>query len=137
MPAGARKTTGFLIKRAVKSGSNWRSRYFVLSDNAFTYYIDPKGAKKGAAKGTILFTKDSSVTARDVEAIAFCFSIVTADKTLYVAAQSEADMNEWILSIQETIDNLSKTKRGYLNKRAVRKSMWSHSNARFYDPVHR
>jgi hypothetical protein len=113
------KTSGFLVKRAVKSGSNWRSRYFVLSDNALTYYIDQKGAKKGAAKGTILFTEDSSVTARDVEAIAFCFSIVTASKTLYVAAQSEDDMNEWILAIQEKIENLANTKRGYMNKRAV------------------
>ena len=115
-----KKSSGFLIKRAVKSGSNWRERYFVLSDNAFTYYIDQKGAKKGAAKGTVVFSKDSTVTARDVEAIAFCFSIITADKTLYVAAQSDADMNEWIEAIQEKIDNLAKTKRGYLNKRAVR-----------------
>jgi hypothetical protein len=75
---------GFLVKRAVKSGNNWKRRYFLLSDNSFTYYVDQKGAKKGLAKGDLLFTPDSTVTSRDVESIAFCFAIVTPDKTLCV-----------------------------------------------------
>ena len=72
-PAGVK--TGFLVKRAVKSGGNWKKRFFVLSDNALTYFEDASKARKGAAKGDILFTPDSTVSPRDVESIAHCFAV--------------------------------------------------------------
>ena len=116
-PAGVK--TGFLVKRAVKSGGNWKKRFFVLSDTALTYFEDAGKARKGAAKGDILFTPDSTVSSRDVESIAHCFAIVTPDKTLYVAAGSEPEMADWIAAIQAKIAVAHLNRRGYLTKRAM------------------
>ena len=122
LPAGAK--CGFLVKRAVKSGGNWKRRFFVLGENSLTYYTDEAGARRGTSpKGDILFTADSTVSPRDVESIAFCFAIVTPEKTLYVAAQGEAEMADWIAAVRASIEALSTSahrgKRGYLAKRAV------------------
>ena len=112
------------VKRAVKSGGNWKRRFFVLGENSLTYYTDEAGARRGTSpKGDILFTADSTVSPRDVESIAFCFAIVTPAKTLYVAAQGEAEMADWIAAVRASIEALSTSahrgKRGYLTKRAV------------------
>jgi hypothetical protein len=112
------------VKRAVKSGGNWKRRFFVLGENSLTYYTDEAGARRGTSpKGDILFTADSTVSPRDVESIAFCFAIVTPEKTLYVAAQGEAEMADWIAAVRASIEALSTSahrgKRGYLTKRAV------------------
>ena len=112
------------MKRAVTSGGNWKRRFFVLGENSLTYYTDEAGARRGTSpKGDILFTADSTVSPRDVESIAFCFAIVTPEKTLYVAAQGEAEMADWIAADRASIEALSTSahrgKRGYLTKRAV------------------
>ena len=112
------------VKRAVKSGGNWKRRFFVLGENSLTCYTDEAGARRGISpKGDILFTADSIVSPRDVESIAFCFAIVTPAKTLYVAAQGEAELADWIAAVRASIEALSTSahrgKRGYLTKRAV------------------
>ena len=40
---------GYLIKRAMKSGRNWKKRYFVLEEgsNQLKYYKKPNGAERG------------------------------------------------------------------------------------------
>ena len=38
---------GWLTKRALKSGRNWKKRWFVLTREAISYYERPGGKKKG------------------------------------------------------------------------------------------
>jgi hypothetical protein len=49
---------GFLIKRAVKTGSNWRKRYMKLYDDAFLGYCD---SSDSAPKGLIHISADHFV----------------------------------------------------------------------------
>ena len=37
---------GYLTKRAIKSGRNWKQRYFILHDNALVYTTDEYSAEK-------------------------------------------------------------------------------------------
>jgi hypothetical protein len=59
---------GFLIKRAVKTGSNWRKRYMKLYDNAFLGYCD---SSESAPKGLIHISADHFVADSKLRPFAF------------------------------------------------------------------
>lgn len=110
---GERKL-GFLTKRAVKSGRNWKRRFFVLDTSAktFTYYNDgdamsisgakpsssAKGKKMPTAKGEFELTPDSDIALSDARP--FCFHLRTPTKSLFACAESNVDVCGWVSAIQ-------------------------------------
>lgn len=120
---------GFLTKRAMKSGRNWKRRYFVLKNNALAYYdgkpLDEDSGLK--PKGLVELTSNSVVRISPVNR-EFAFEVVTKPQVLCVSADSKSSLNQWKEAITDVIDSLKRNKndrpdeerRGWLVKRAVR-----------------
>jgi hypothetical protein len=49
--------TGYMHKRAIKSGRNWKRRYFILSQDILSYYEDEFKVLKLNPKGEIKSTR--------------------------------------------------------------------------------
>lgn len=105
--------TGYLTKRAKKSGSNWKKRYFVLTGSSLVYYETHK--KKDEAKGDLLLTVDCDVRDVDEPKYPHCFEIISAFETLRIAANSLQEAEEWKSAIVQLVSNIGSTTRGFLN----------------------
>lgn len=129
--------SGYMWKRAKKSGANWKRRYFVLNDSSLVYLESHKNAN---AKGNVLITTDLVV--RDVvePKYAHCFEIVTAFETLRVAADTQAHVSEWKESLLLAVSRLEGTTRGFLELKVrskyLKKFFVVHSNALTYHADH-
>ncbi|KAJ8613364.1 hypothetical protein CTAYLR_002271 [Chrysophaeum taylorii] len=134
--------TGYLMKRAKKSGANWKRRYFVLNGSSLVYYETHK--KMEDAKGDLLLTVDCVV--RDVvePKYPFCFEIASAFETLRIAAGDPREAHEWKSAINQTVSTMGSTTRGFLNlqikgvfgKSWTRKFFVLHANAITYHQDH-
>ena len=96
--AGGASKRGFLVKRAVHSGENWKTRFFVLRGATFTYY---EAEQSVDAKGSFALSADCSVheTRRQ-----FTFKLVTPHKVLDARASSAEDMANWITALRGAIE---------------------------------
>jgi len=141
---GAIAKTGYLQKRAKKSGANWKRRYFVLKGSALVYYESHKNLDD--ARGDLLFTSDCFC--RDVREPKYdhCFEIVSGFETLRVAASSPQEMADWKAAVEKTVATLSCMQRGFLDLK-VKNTLFSgskwqrkffvlHSNALTYHQDH-
>lgn len=136
--------TGYLVKRAKKSGSNWKRRYFVLNASSLLYFESHK--RGDDAKGALLLTVDTAV--RDVidAKYSHCFEVVTSFETLRMAASSRGEAIEWKSSILQTVQNaIAASMRGFLNvqtKKMFGSKAWArrffvlHSSAITYHEDH-
>jgi hypothetical protein len=121
---------GYLNKRAVVSGRDWKKRFFMLSTNVLMYYQSESTTSqpKGSFRLTSETTVDGDVTLmRGSEQVKFCFAVSSSEKTMYLEGSSQEDRASWILSLKDRISVLPKvddTKndvdfKGSLVKRAV------------------
>ena len=96
-PSGKGIKRGYLVKRAVHSGDNWKPRYFVLTGKDLQYF---EAEHSPSPKGTFQLSPDCTVhlTRRQ-----FTFKLVTPAKVLDVRASSQADMDSWIASLRAGI----------------------------------
>ena len=94
---------GQLWKRAIKSGRNWKKRWFVLSHDRLAYYAH-EGATK--PKGWIELTGDSIVSIGEPGAMGNVenyFILSTPTKTLYGAAALGRELKEWLAQLERAI----------------------------------
>jgi hypothetical protein len=120
---GSTTLPGYLVKRAVESGINWKKRYFVLNDHTVTYYKDHKHT--AVARGDLLLmptttTKDFVKDNKNP----YGFTVTTAFKELRLLANDEQERQEWKQAIHAAVQDLSKSMRGYLYKRAGFLDAW-------------
>ncbi|KAH8066883.1 hypothetical protein JL721_8076 [Aureococcus anophagefferens] len=114
---GTVSKTGYLVKRAKKSGAarraNWKKRYFVLNGSSLVYYETHK--KMDDAKGDLLLTVGCEVSDVDEPKRQFCFEISTNNEALRLSATSEAERDAWKAAIADTVSLLGSTCQSYLS----------------------
>eukprot|EP01130_Rhizamoeba_saxonica_P009535 TRINITY_DN3884_c0_g1_i2.p1 TRINITY_DN3884_c0_g1~~TRINITY_DN3884_c0_g1_i2.p1 ORF type:complete len:474 (+),score=115.21 TRINITY_DN3884_c0_g1_i2:68-1489(+) len=79
------------------SRKSWKKRYFILQDNAFHYFVNPKKLK---SKGSILFKDIRDVRASDYTKKPFCFEIETDNRNYLISTTTEDLKQSWINSIR-------------------------------------
>ncbi|KAM9425567.1 pleckstrin homology domain-containing family A member 1 isoform 3-T3 [Pholidichthys leucotaenia] len=94
--------SGFCVKQGAVM-KNWKRRYFILDDNAISYY--KSDLEKEALKVILLKEihkvqecKQSEPMMRDN-----LFEVVTSSRTFYIQANSPEDMHSWIKAISGAI----------------------------------
>uniref|UniRef100_A0A3Q1IBA9 PH domain-containing protein n=1 Tax=Anabas testudineus TaxID=64144 RepID=A0A3Q1IBA9_ANATE len=94
--------TGYCVKQGAVM-KNWKRRYFVLDENAVSYYKsdqDKEALKVIPLKEIhkVQECKDRELTMRDN-----LFEVVTTSRTFFVQADSPEDMHSWIKAISGAI----------------------------------
>ncbi len=79
---------------------NWKRRNFVLTDGELAYYSGSK------MKGMVYMDEVTNV--RKVEERRKSIEISTPSRTYTLEADSEADVDEWLLALNETIARKNK-----------------------------
>jgi hypothetical protein len=87
---------GFLLKRGhfVKS---WRKRCFILRGSILTYSVHEGSGDKGAFQ----LTKTTRVAESSYQP--YCFCLIDGKRELFVVAEDEAEMIEWMEALQGII----------------------------------
>ena len=119
----SRVKVGYLTKRAVKSGRNWKKRWFILDKdkNVLEYYekegqrkpkgqfeLTPETVVSHSDKGDFCFQLETptKVYANPQSGIACCGSTVFRPRVqdLYACADSASKKCEWVNALMEVID---------------------------------
>ena len=107
-PPAVKHYKGWLTKRAVLSGRNWKRRYFVLSvpKRTLAYY---DSEKTESPKRVFLLGSDCSAEAvvRTGAHASFksnCLKLTTHNSSMYAAANSAAERDLWIDAINRVAD---------------------------------
>eukprot|EP00854_Cymbomonas_tetramitiformis_P023287 gene23287-28182_t len=101
---------GLLLKRAVKSGRNFKTRYFMLFPDARLMYYTPKDSKAkgdvrhGEMKGVMQLTADFFCS--DWNGKKYGFTVSDLQTTFYLSAQSSEEKLFWVGTITGVIRNL-------------------------------
>eukprot|EP01102_Stenamoeba_stenopodia_P006814 TRINITY_DN1901_c0_g1_i1.p1 TRINITY_DN1901_c0_g1~~TRINITY_DN1901_c0_g1_i1.p1 ORF type:complete len:108 (-),score=29.98 TRINITY_DN1901_c0_g1_i1:146-469(-) len=90
---------GFLKKEG-QNNKSIKNRFFVLTNTALNYYVDENSKLQGIVL-LALIKKVNTVGFRQGKP--FCFQIETPQRTYYLWAATEKDMNEWIESISNLV----------------------------------
>lgn len=105
--AGAK--SGYLYKRAIVSGRNWKRRFFILHPaGALIYYKDeytlekPRGVVTIAGSGAGGGAKVTRHT--DVDCVKWVLSVEAAGKTLLAAGAQESETESWAEAILAMTD---------------------------------
>jgi hypothetical protein len=81
-----------------------KKRWFVLNNNFMCYYKDSKNLKHPA--GVIDFSKARfGKTPYEVHKKKNCFEVVTPQRTYYMCATDEKEVDEWLECIEKTKTN--------------------------------
>lgn len=89
---------GFLKKRAIKSGKNWKRRYFVLTDEGILQFSDRKG---GPVKGSIQITQLTSISVlRELKHDGGICITGPDHSPLYLQAESREVAEGWIQAME-------------------------------------
>lgn len=97
--------TGWLTKEGGKRRV-WRRRWFILRTDGL-FYFTTQQAKKCA--GVVKFTDDitsssiSKLEEKNDKGRPFCFIIETTDRTYYLSGENDAEVDQWIQSINEVL----------------------------------
>ena len=114
------RKAGFLVKRAMISGRNWRRRFFELTGTSLQWWSNKEDATKGIApRNRIILTFQSSVRPldneevdelgyenADVQRAASRFGLevfVQRGKRLLIYASSEGERDDWLVALQGAI----------------------------------
>eukprot|EP00053_Salpingoeca_punica_P016596 m.157404 g.157404 ORF g.157404 m.157404 type:complete len:333 (+) comp17004_c1_seq9:1135-2133(+) len=125
LPAGSSLPVlkqGFLHKEG-GNVKNWRNRWFVLTSVGLSYFKNP--ADKAMIDEIELAKYNGCIvekTKGSADLPPFCFALqplVASDRTYYMIAASEDDMNEWVESINAVVSQL----RPYVEKMEVVKAL--------------
>ena len=95
--------SGYLWKRARKSGRNWKRRFFVLTEAEFRYFEDEHST--GKPKGVVRLDPLSSVTegtARNDDGTANpdSFTVTCNGAELFLIAEKQSDMVAWCSALK-------------------------------------
>eukprot|EP00516_Mucochytrium_quahogii_P005773 CAMPEP_0203763800 /NCGR_PEP_ID=MMETSP0098-20131031/16890_1 /ASSEMBLY_ACC=CAM_ASM_000208 /TAXON_ID=96639 /ORGANISM=" , Strain NY0313808BC1" /LENGTH=827 /DNA_ID=CAMNT_0050659041 /DNA_START=565 /DNA_END=3045 /DNA_ORIENTATION=+ len=110
--------SGHLHKLSIRSRRNWKDRYFVLYRNLFSYYEDEEQSR---SKGDFILDLSAIVipglppdmdesALEDGLSLDCCFYVSSPDFnfTLVLAAKSSEQKTQWVMAIQNAIDQSSK-----------------------------
>jgi len=100
LPSGSVVKQGWLTKKGGQR-RNWKTRWFVLRPNEFSYYNNKKDAKP---KGTIVL---SGVSVKASSHTAFCFAVTTTERTYLMAAKDTAEQEEWMNAINACLKSMN------------------------------
>jgi serine/threonine protein kinase len=94
---------GYLVKRAMKSGRNWKKRYFVLDsdENTLCYY---KKEGDSNIRGVIPISQDTTVRQSSIQRNAI--EVKTPNIALYAYASTSEEQLLWVKAIQKVIDGV-------------------------------
>jgi len=94
---------GYLVKRAMKSGRNWKKRYFVLDsdENTLCYY---KKEGDSNIRGVIPISHDTTVRQSSIQRNAI--EVKTTNIALYAYASTSEEQLLWVKAIQKVIDGV-------------------------------
>lgn len=104
--------SGYLVKRAKMSQSNWKKRYFVLNGHSLTYYKDIK--QTGAAQGDLLLTDDTTVQSVQEANRGPCFDVNTPFAVLRLECVDARERDLWMQAVKKVVSELKAATRGYL-----------------------
>lgn len=120
------KMEGYLTKRAMQSGRNWKKRWFVLKNGRIAYYDDrvkpgsndkPKGVMELSPDTVVLVFKDSQSTKPNT------FEVTAKKLVLTVSADSFDSLVEWV----DALDRQILAKGGLVGEGVVEVSKWLRS----------
>ena len=106
---------GYLMKRAMKSQTNWRSRYFVLHGADLLWF---KKTKSKAPQGQVKLTSDAIVsngiadgkTSGALAADRTCFIVITSNMpvgaSLVARCESREQAEDWIKAIRKAVKEI-------------------------------
>ena len=100
------KMEGFLVKRAMQSGRNWKKRWFVLKGGRIAYYEDrPKPGSNERPKGVMELTPDTTVLVfKDNQSVKpNTFEVTSKKLVLTVSADSLEQLKEWVAALDQQI----------------------------------
>ena len=126
---------GFLTKRALKSGRNWKRRYFALNGCGLAYFKS-YGDKK--PKGVIDLTQHSAIRRRE-DVHPFAFEIL-GPCGIVAYAESQFDLDDWVTALNKAVGK-SRSKKvtvrsdceGWMMKRGGRWKSWKKRFFALYD----
>ncbi|RHY02253.1 hypothetical protein DYB36_002040 [Aphanomyces astaci] len=106
---------GSLFKKGAGGGllhrSNWKRRYFKLTENELLYFDPTDGRLKGALNlsacghGSLeIQPKDCTKTGTSASSGVWRFALRTPSRRLVLAAKTEDDMTAWIQALQAVLD---------------------------------
>lgn len=78
---------------------NWKARHFILDRDRLTYYV----CEGGEQKGQYIITADTDISVSDSIVMNFVFVLQNPNRTLYMSASSEEDLNTWIQALDNSI----------------------------------
>lgn len=96
------KQEGFLVKRAMGTGRNWKKRWFVLKGGRLAYYEDrPTPGANDKPKGVMELTADSSVSVyKEGQSVKpFTFELKAKKLVLTASCDSAMSLAEWVDAI--------------------------------------
>ena len=88
--------SGFLIKQG-GSVKSWKTRWFVLVRNEFSYFIDRSSEKPIR---TLNIEKCMKIGKCDIASKQHCFFLEFPDRTWYFSANSDEDLKQWTAVIE-------------------------------------
>jgi hypothetical protein len=96
---------GWLNKRALKSGRNWRRRFFVLQGSKLSYFKDESQKKK---KGSMVLDAGCCVSVDSSTTKPNAFKLTWPDGTLLMlSCAADAEQEEWMRALQACITHVS------------------------------
>jgi hypothetical protein len=107
---------GILTKLSQKSERNWKKRYFVLDGSQMAYYKWKEGkvfgiiggSERHILCGTVTLTRGSQVLDKVTkDGKRNVFQIVTPGKSMFVAAETDAEATSWVVRIRQTIAHIA------------------------------
>jgi hypothetical protein len=97
---------GFLTKQGGKWRS-WNKRWFVLADDVL-WYFKKEPTDADTPEGGITLRGAESGNGEEKVKKKFCMSLLTDERTFFLCAENETEMNTWITAINEVADRATK-----------------------------
>ncbi len=99
---------GYLIKRAMKSGRNWKKRYFLLRDGRIAWWENKPSdtsEKDHVPKGVLELTPDTTcvIIPEQTSKQKFCFELSAGQVVLTLASDSAKDLGSWLRAIDQHV----------------------------------
>ena len=113
---GAVIKEGYLLKRARRSGRNWRSRWVQLvqvdmHSGALVYFDSKPKSVTERPNGRVEIDKNTTcIATRQFTKKPHCFMVSRPDTdyTFYAATSTKTDLHYWVKSVEDLVDKFSK-----------------------------
>jgi serine/threonine protein kinase len=103
---------GFLLKKGGCKGGrkNWKRRYFVIKERCLFYYKESKETLLGVLMlddGIVDKVKSEDIGTKIRQSM-WLFSILTTERQIYLAAESEKEGLQWVEALRKCIMNIAR-----------------------------